>query len=179
MTKTTTIYLGATDVVLNADTPDAGSGWDIWNSAFLGDNAYFYSPQLIAALNDLNAREDIEFRWLTSWDREARDLISPAIGLEGEGWRIVERQEPTGSRKLSKSSLEYWWKLDAFKADIMAAPIKRLIWIDPDIDDHENEIDNWMDPYGVLEENRLYITPGRHGLTADHIKQIYQFLDEN
>lgn len=178
MTKITTIYLGATNVVLNADTPGEGSGWRIWNSALLGDNEYFYSPELIAALNDLTTRDDTDFRWLTSWGLEARDLLSPAIGLEGEGWRIVERQEPTGSRKLSKSSRDYWWKLDAFKADIMAAPIKRLIWIDADVDDHEDEIDNWMDPYGVLEDNRLYLAPGLRGMTSYHIEQIYHFLDE-
>lgn len=177
MKKTTTIYLGATNVVIHADAPGPESGWDIWESITLGDSQYFYSPQLIASLNDLGNHEDIEFRWLTSWGADASDLIAPAIGLESKGWGIVERQEPTGSRKLSKSDLEYWWKLDAFKADIMMAPIKRLIWIDPDIDLHEDEVDNWMDPYGVLEEDRLYLTPflGR-GLTPRGLKNINDFL---
>lgn len=176
--KKTTIILAANGVVFvdPLHTPDLVDAWGLWESTVINGQSLAYAPELIQALNNLQAREDVEFRWLTSWGEDIRALQG-AIGLHGL-WDIVERIEPKGSAKLSKSSNGYWRKFDAFKQEIFTRPLRRLIWADPEVEDHEDKIDNWLDPYGVLEDDRLYLAPDpERGLTPKNLDAISGFIN--
>lgn len=175
--KTTTIILAATDVVLLDATlaSEEGTPWRSYASFEIEGHNYAYSPKVIQALNTLQGREDIEFRWLTSLGSKIH-AVQSALGLDGQ-WTVIEPGEYSGSAKLSKSNLDYWWKFDAFKQEIFTRPIRRLIWVDPRVEDHENAIDNWLDPYGVLEDDRLYLSTDENtGLDLVHLLKITQFL---
>lgn len=131
-----------------------------------------------ATIRSLIAREDIEFRLLTQHAADSELIQRLHAQYEGsENWRVIERVEAKQA-KFSKSSTNYWWKMDAFKTDIFARPIRRLIWIDADIFAHESEIDNWLDPYGVLEEDRLYLDyePGSV-IPSNAAQRILDFID--
>lgn len=175
--KKTTIILAANGVVFvePEHTSDLVDAWGLWESTVHGGQKLTYSPELVAALNTLQERDDVEFRWLTYFGESVREFQKD-IGLRG-WWDVIPPAESKGSAKLSKSSTGHWWKFDAFKQEIFARPIKRVIWIDPEVEDHEDKIDNWLDPYGVLEDNRLYISPPENGLTRRHLTRIQEFLD--
>lgn len=87
-----------------------------------------------------------------------------AAGFVVDDVRIVPAAPPKkGVKKLSKSDDESWWKLEAFKQEVLYHPVRKLIWVDPQVLKHTGAADNWLDPIGVLEEDRQY----SDALTAD------------
>lgn len=126
----TIVYLDV-DGVLNAVTRRSPStkitGWDDWQITRVGRWPINHSPAMIAELNALAARDDITFKWLTTWENDAAEKLSPAIGINGQDWEVLHGdQHAWGGDK-------GWWKLEAIQADIEASEADVFIWIDDDI----------------------------------------------
>lgn len=137
--------------------------------------SYTLSVENASFLKKLLTHENVELRFLTDFGQEQIQRIMEFANLEGNPWRRVEEVAAPKNRKLSKSNNERWWKFDAFKNEIMIHPIRRLVWVDPDVYYHSDSIDNWLDPYGVLEEDRLYLDPDSRK-PAEARAQISEFI---
>ena len=99
---------------------------------------------------------DVELRLLT--DLSVAELTT--LGFVEGTYRVIPAPPvKTGARKLSKSNDEEWWKIEALKQEALYVPFKTLLWVDEEIDSRSlNALDNWLDPIGVLEEDRTYTT---------------------
>lgn len=168
----TTIYLDV-DGVLNAVTHKSPSltklgwgRWDAWRTAPVNGWPILWAPDLIAALNELSEREDVTFKWLTTWTDDAAKVLSPAIGINGQKWEVLHGDlHGWRGRK--------WWKLEAIRADVEAIWPDRFIWIDDDLSLESAAIE-WLEG----RANGVGISPFmREGLTRDNLALITKFID--
>jgi hypothetical protein len=163
----TTIYLDV-DGVLNAvskRTPSLKiSGWDNWETKPVNGWPILFSPDMIAALNDLAQHPDVTFKWLTTWEDDAAKVLSPAIGINGQDWEVLHGDQH-GWRGRD------WWKLHAIRDDAATSEGQRFVWIDDDISAEWGAID-WIKSRGDV----LAISPSAaQGLTRDDLDQIRAF----
>jgi hypothetical protein len=131
-----TIYLDV-DGVLNAvskRTPSVKiTGWDDWKIQRVGRWPIHYSPTMIAELNSLAEQDDVTVKWLTTWAADAAEVLSPAIGINGQEWEVLD-----GDQHAWRGP--DWWKLQAIRADVEASS-GNFIWIDDDISAESHAID--------------------------------------
>ena len=165
----TTIYLDV-DGVLNAVSKRhpslSATGWDKWETAPVNGWPILWSPELIAELNELAARDDVTFKWLTTWTDDAAKVLSPAIGIKGQEWEVLHGdQHAWGGRR-------GWWKLEAIRADVEATNPDLFIWIDDDLS-MESEALEWVGD----SARRVAISPFmREGLTRENIATILELI---
>ena len=165
----TTIYLDV-DGVLNAvskKSPSlAATGWDTWETAPVNGWPILWSPKLISELNDLAARDDVTFKWLTTWTDDAAKILSPAIGINGQEWDVLHGDQHAWGGK-------GWWKLIAIQNDIESTDPDQFIWIDDDISAEREAID-WV----AEKDNGYAISPfTRWGLTREHLTEMQALID--
>lgn len=165
----TTIYLDV-DGVLNAvskRTPSLKiSGWDNWETKPVNGWPILFSPDMIAAINELAADPDVTFKWLTTWTDDAAKVLSPAIGINGHEWEVLHGDQHAwgGNRG--------WWKLDAIRDDAAPSDGQRYAWIDDDISAESSAIE-WVQG----RPDVLAISPSTlQGLTIDDLEQIKAFV---
>lgn len=163
----TTIYLDV-DGVLNAIGPfrkrEDATGWNEWRTVKVNGWQIQYAPELIGNLNRIAGLPAVTIKWLTTWEHDAASDLSPAIGLNGQEWPVLE------SGKADKWSRRDWWKLNAIRDDITATNPDRFIWIDDDLS-LEGEALAWVDSF---EPGRvLAISPFQsRGITQEEISLI-------
>ena len=166
----TTIYLDV-DGVLNAVSKKSptltATGWDEWETAPVNGWPILWAPELITALNELAAREDVTFKWLTTWTDDAAKVLSPAIGINGQEWEVLHGdQHAWGGRR-------GWWKLEAIRADVEETNPDLFIWIDDDLS-MESEALEWVGD----SDSRVAISPFmREGLTRENIETIRGLIE--
>lgn len=161
---TTIIYLDV-DGVLNAvskKSPSLSStGWDVWETRPVNGWPILWAPELIDALNELAARDDVTFKWLTTWTHDAAKVLSPAIGINGQEWEVLDGEQH-GWRGPD------WWKLQAIQKDVLESMPDQFIWIDDDISAEHSAIE-WV----AGRDNGYAISPFTiHGLTREHVDEI-------
>lgn len=160
----TTIYLDI-DGVLNAmsnRTPSPKfSGWDDWETTTVNGREIMYSPDMVTALNQLAELPGVTIKWLTTWEDAAAKSLSPAIGIDGQGWEVLR-----GDQKCWRG--REWWKLQAIQADAAPNAKRGFVWIDDDIST-ELEAITWA----KSRSDVLAISPSTvQGLTRDDVEQI-------
>lgn len=168
----TTIYLDV-DGVLNAVTKKSdalvkATGWAQWETKPVNKYPILWAPELIESLNELAGREDVTFKWLTTWTHDAAKVLSPAIGINGQEWEVLDGDLHAwgGSRG--------WWKLEAIRADVEATDPDQFIWIDDDLSAEVQAL-NWMSN----RTNRLVVSPFvSEGITRELLRLITAFIDE-
>jgi hypothetical protein len=163
----TTIYLDV-DGVLNAvskRTPSLKiSGWDNWESKPVNGWPILFSPDMVAALNELAEDPDVTFKWLTTWEDDAAKVMSPAIGINGQDWEVLHGDQHAWGGKRG------WWKLEAIRDDALVDG-GRFVWIDDDIS-AEREAIAWVQG----RDDVLAISPSTmQGLTRDDLASIKSF----
>jgi hypothetical protein len=166
----TTIYLDV-DGVLNAVSKKhpsiSATGWDKWETAPVNGWPILWSPELIAELNELAARDDVTFKWLTTWTDDAAKVLSPAIGINGQEWEVLHGDQHAWGGKRG------WWKLEAIQKDILETMPGQFIWIDDDISAEREAID-WV----TGRDNGYAISPFTSwGLTREHLTEIQALID--
>lgn len=161
----TTIYLDV-DGVLNAVSGRQPSkrivGWDEYREVHVKGFRIHYAPALIQAINALAARDDVTIKWLTTWKHDAAKQLSAAIGIDGQGWDVLDGD-------LHAWGGDAWWKLTAIRDDHDGG---KTIWIDDDII-AELPAMEW-----AANHNILLVSPSTtHGLTKDDLDAITAFID--
>lgn len=164
----TTIYLDV-DGVLNAVSKKGPAlhmtGWSQWETKPVNGWPILYSPEMVNAINELAAHEDITFKWLTTWTDDAAEILSPAIGIDGHSWGVLHGEQHAWGGKAG------WWKLDAIRDDWEDSTADRFIWIDDDISAERAALEWVADkPEVLIISPNLY-----HGLTAKHVAAIRDF----
>lgn len=125
----TTIYLDVDGVVnaVSKRTPKLNiTGWETWKTKPVNGWPILFSPEMIAALNELAVDPDVTFKWLTTWTDDAAKVLSPAIGINGQDWEALEGEQHGWHGR-------DWWKLIAIRDDVEESDSERFIWIDDDI----------------------------------------------
>jgi hypothetical protein len=163
-----TIYLDV-DGVINAVSKNSPAlkitGWQKWATKKISGWQILYSPELIDELNRLAELPSVTFKWLTTWEDEAANELSPATGLNGQEWEVLHGDQHAWHGR-------DWWKLQAIREDV-ASNNDRFIWVDDDIS-AEPEALNWVKSEG----GGLVISPNTtHGLTRSHIEKISRFIE--
>ena len=158
------------DGVLNLEDrmPDRSGDWPSYRRELVHTSKqlavpFTWSPELVDCLNLLAHREQVEVRWLTSWDLDAPLCAAPAIGLE-VGRRIAEQQ-------VSDETL--WWKLHVIKR--VAKDLDFCVWTDDYIDE---EIGTGV--VHTMTGGKVFaLSPdGRRGLTPRHLHLIIDAIAE-
>lgn len=117
-----------------------------------------YSPSMVAALNELIAKHEVNVIWCTTWENTA-PAFGEKIGLLGaEIWPFVETRDEHGV-----------WGKHATLQDIVANTNTehKIAWIDDDlITEHDAQL--WASQTGVLA-----IAPYvHHGITPATLHQL-------
>lgn len=195
---TTRIYLDV-DGVINAWHPKRGqpfpveeSGWKDWNAVDVGwsetvkhffrgeehdtgierDYSYLirYATELVDALNDIADLPDVEVVWLTTWGFRAVENLSPALGINGTSWRVLQRPEP--------SYADSWWKSILLRDDLKKSGTPdKIIWVDDDLLFFHDDAAPLLATISVGSEV-LAVRPEQHiGLTSEDIRGIIDFIN--
>ncbi|UYL86634.1 phosphatase [Arthrobacter phage RadFad] len=164
----TTIYLDV-DGVLNAvskRTPKLNiTGWEMWQTKPVNGWPILFSPEMIAALNEMADDPDVTFKWLTTWTDDAAKVLSPAIGINGQKWPVLHGEQH-GWRGRD------WWKLKAIREDVEASDGGRFVWIDDDISAESEAID-WI----KSRDDVLALSPFTvQGLTRNDLDAAKAFI---
>lgn len=164
---TTTVYLDV-DGVLNAvnkRTPSMKiTGWDNWETKPVNGWPILFSPDMVAALNELADQPDVTFKWLTTWEEEAAKVLSPAIGINGQDWEVLHGDQHAWHGR-------DWWKLQAIRADVESGA-GNFVWIDDDISAEPHAID-----WAQSREDGLILSPSStQGLTREDLNFAKSFI---
>ena len=165
----TTIYLDV-DGVLNAVQKRypsaAATGWNLWETKPVNGWPILWAPALIDELNALAAQPDVTFKWLTTWTHDAAKILSPAIGINGQDWHVLDGDQH-GWRGAD------WWKLQAIQADVLSTTPDQFIWIDDDISAERAAIE-WV----AGRDNGYAISPFTvEALTRSDLDEIKALID--
>lgn len=137
-----------------------------WRTERIAGFSMLWSVELIEALKEIDAREDVQFYWLTSWEDDAVEFFAPVVGI-GADWPVLHSNG-------WDDDLKKWWKLRAlWDCSLLTEPSK-TIWLDDDI----NYDIGGADHVRTMGDKMLGINPDKHhGLTRKHIQRIHDFID--
>ena len=178
---TTRLYLDVDGTVSPiGTTPPEGSGWAGWGSGRAFGFEVVWATGLIAELNAITGRPDVQPVWLTSWETYAASDLAPVTGLNAGEWPVLKIR---GRTPVHGSA-----KLEALLEDIEAQNhagnhVDRIVWLD-DMRDEYDEYDDWEEGHEPRPELtvRLGIPVLRLrpllkiGLTPDHMAQVRDFI---
>lgn len=130
-------------------------------------------------INQTEAREDVQFHWLTTWRSNAPRLVAPVVGINGATWPVFDGDDEPASFNASWGGTREpagWWKLSCVESYFGDNPDCRVVWIDDDLFDSQARA--FAKP--LEEQGRIIlIQPSPHlGLTPAHLTNINAFLEE-
>jgi hypothetical protein len=129
------VWLLDVDGVLAVERPDPhvharhrlrAGGWpvDVW-----------IAPEAVARIRIIVERYDLRLAWLTTWGREAADVLAPQIRLPTAE---VLAPPDDGSRTAAQPGDPLglpWWKEEAARRFLATEAPRALVWTDDDITD--------------------------------------------
>ncbi|MGH3475327.1 MAG: HAD domain-containing protein [Nocardioidaceae bacterium] len=171
MTEKARIYIDVDGVINACQRPGFPDwGWESGEHVRVNGYGITYSPDFVALLNRVAAREGVGVYWLTTWCYDAAQKLAPALGLDGQEWPVV------GHHHWSRAIGLPWWKHLAIVehleiSDPFDGPV---LWID---DDHG------VDPGAVAwlkgQPHVQTLAPKTLvGVTRDQAQEIERFVDE-
>lgn len=169
MTKTI-LYIDV-DGVINSFHRTKTAGWKgDWNLAkVIGYKIHWYT-ELVEELNKLSKREDVEFKWLTTWQDQAVTDLCPALGIEGTGWEVLYAEEQEDLFDRSNG----WWKLRAIIKDYTIHQPDKVVWIDDDFK-YEGNAMAWAN---FMEETVYPVSPFTDwGMTREEFSGIIEYIN--
>lgn len=135
-----------------------------WRDEIVGRFKIWWQNPVVQRINELHEEGLAQIVWLTTWDREAADLLAPALGLPH--FPVVSRGFGTTHQGVD------WWKWH--RVQELVLPSQYFVWTDDQLD---------LPMRSLVEEKYgnqgLLVTPESNpGLTLDHLSQVAQFLRE-
>lgn len=142
----------------------------VWNAEHHMAYSINWSTCVIDRLRAIEARDDVEMIWSTTWTTRARSSLAPLIGI-GHHWKVVTEFVSAEDRGLD------WWK--ATHAYQALQSHDRVVWIDDDIDAWVRmlRIGGRLDELDWIDDRVLTVCPDTSkGLTAHELTTIEEFL---
>lgn len=177
------IFLDNDGVVnsLSKKPPKQNTGWlGAWSRVFVESSRgkswpMLWSHELIAQLELLNQRDDVQFVVLSTWRQAAKDTVFPLMGLNTEGWPVLDAENVSDSYTggwMTKSSK--WWKLTEVEDFVHDKPAEdRFVWLDDDL-----RYEDGAHKFASTGHDFLLVAPEQtHGLTQTHIDRILKFIN--
>lgn len=164
------IYLDV-DGVLNAVTFNDPPQWG-WDGAAIkvvvNGWPITYSPDLVAAINEVAAIPGVGIYWLTTWCHDAPQKLAAVIGLRGEDWPVV------GFDHWRSKVHKTWWKLTAIR-EHLADFEGGVLWIDDDLHYDQAAVD-WLretpSVVGLCPRTELGVTRRQARIIADFADRL-------
>jgi hypothetical protein len=170
MTKTI-IYIDVDGVINSFRKSFQGTGWSgQWKLETINGYKIHWYPELVDALNELAQREDVQVKWLTTWQDKAATDLSPVLGIEGQYWDVLYAEDQEDLFDLSNG----WWKLHAIIKDYVYHKPDKVVWIDDDFKYEPNARD-WVENMdGVVH----VVSPFTDwGMTKEDFSGIIEFIN--
>jgi len=166
----TIVYIDV-DGVINSFQQSRKTGWDgEWKLDIINGYHIHWYTDLVESLNKLSKQENVEFKWLTTWQEDAVTKLSEPLGIEGLEWEVL--YVPEGEELFDRRS---WWKLHALKADVIKHRPDKVVWIDDDFK-YANDALNWAEDQTIT--NILPISPFTDwGMTKEDFNDIIEFIN--
>ena len=167
----TIVYIDV-DGVINSFHQSKTIGWEgEWKLAkVIGYKIHWYTD-LVEELNKLSEMENVEVKWLTTWQDKAVTDLCPALGIEGTFWDVLYAADQEDLFDLSNG----WWKLSAIMKDVAIHEPDKIVWIDDDFKYERNAI-GWSEHLGP--EKILPISPFTDwGMTKEDFSDIIEFIN--
>lgn len=131
------VYLDVDGVINTVGNRRPQWGWeDEATEVQVNGFSILYSPEMVAALNDLADMPHVRMHWLTTWEYDAPNDLCPIVGLKGQVWPVLRnapQYEPTPTA---------WWKHRIIREHLPAG--QRALWIDDDIA-FDRAAGEWLD----------------------------------
>ncbi len=171
MTKTI-VYIDVDGVINSFNESRKLTGWEgEWNLAIVERYKIHWYTDLVESLNELSKREDVEFKWLTTWQDKAVTALCPPLGIEGQYWDVLYHDESEGDHLFSRNN--GWWKLKAIIRDFVLHKPDKVIWIDDDFK-YENIAIEWAAGMDCVHA----VSPdGDLGMTKEEFNGIIEYID--
>ena len=164
------VYIDVDGVINSFHEGRKHTGWvGEWRAERVMGYWINWYTDLVDTLNELAKADDVEIVWLTTWQNNAAELLSPALGIEGENWRVLYHKDGEFLYSHSKD----WWKLNAIKRDIAEHGPDKVIWIDDDIS-FDRSACEWIKE----QSNVLAISPFTdYGMTKSDFDGIIEYIN--
>jgi hypothetical protein len=147
------------------------TGWETWERVKVNGYWITYSPELVAAVNEIAARPDTDVRWLTTWCDDAPKLLAPALGIEGTEWPVLGTKADVDHQNYQ------WWKFTLIREALLNNP-EPVVWVDDDMLAAARTT-HGMFAWSEAQPQLLQICPWiGAGVTKRHIEEIVKFLDD-
>jgi hypothetical protein len=180
--------------------------WGDWRTGYaqssVGTFRISWSPTVVAAVRSWRELADVQ--WLTTWGHEANGSLRELLGLPElpvagshddppEGPADAAQPQGAGAdagdasaRLADGGAVAHaavapaapdrltgrWWKFDVVRRLVRADPGRPLVWIDDDLAG-QREVQEWMQRSATC----LLVAPHlASGLTADHLREVEEFL---
>lgn len=89
------------------------------------------SSELVARLNALAERGDVQMHWLTTWQQDAPGVLCPEFDINGRDWTVHYFTDVMGEWFSDTSG---WWKLLIMREQYHTLPEgDRLVWLDDEL----------------------------------------------
>lgn len=130
------------------------------------------APEIAARIRIIVERYNLRLAWLTTWGREAADVLAPRIRLSRADVLAAPDDGSLTSARPGDPLGRPWWKREAARRFLAAEAPRALVWSDDDISDavREDLAQLWPRP-------QLLTAPDpRTGLTTRDLDEIEAFV---
>lgn len=168
----TIVYIDVDGVINSFNEYRQTTGWlGEWKKEKVGKYWIHWYTDLVEELNKLSKMENVEVKWLTTWQDKAASDLSPALGIEGQFWDVLYHDPSAGEHLFYRHN--GWWKLNAIIRDVAIHKPEKIVWIDDDFKEELIAID-WAEHVG----NVLPISPFMDaGMTKEDFSDIIEFIN--
>lgn len=162
-----TLFLDIDGVInsISSRPPKTNTGWTgEWTEKRIEGFRILWSNELIDALNNLAARDDLQIIWHTDWRKQAL-VLAHEVGLPEFPYLDAPDDE--------LATVSPWWKLSRVQDHWDTTTSEKTVWIDDSIA-YDPASSSWC---RTLDRALVIVPNSYHGLTKKHIQQINEFLD--
>lgn len=170
MTKTI-VYIDVDGVINSFRKAHHGTKWygEYKLEVINGYKIRWYTD-LVESLNELAKREDVEVKWLTTWQDKAASDLSPVLGIEGQYWDVLYPEDQDDLFDLTNG----WWKLHAIIKDYVYHKPDKVVWIDDDFKYERNAVE-WVQAMDGIVHAVSPFTDW--GMTKEDFSGIIEFIN--
>lgn len=170
---TAIVYIDVDGVINSFVESRKLAGWEgEWKLEVVSSYKIHWYSDLVDSLNKLATMEDVQVKWLTTWQDKAATELSPALGIEGQFWDVLYHDESEGDHLFSRHN--GWWKLKAIIRDVATHNPDKIIWIDDDFKYELNAIE-WAEH---ISDKILPVSPSTDiGMTKEDFSDIIEFIN--